>query len=46
MMGKQGWHKLEEVQFPLPVTKAAIHPGARAYRTSFAATETVVIARR
>jgi hypothetical protein len=46
MMGKQGWHNIEEVQFPLPVTKAAIHPGARAYRKSFAATETVVIARR
>jgi hypothetical protein len=45
MMAAHGWGSVEQVRFPIPVTKAAIHPGTRAYRTSFSATETVLVAR-
>jgi hypothetical protein len=46
MLAARGWRSVEQVAFPMPVTKAAIHPGARAYRTSFSATETVLVAYR
>jgi hypothetical protein len=45
MIDRLGWTGIEQIPFSMPVTKAAINPGARAYRTSFAATETVIIAR-
>jgi hypothetical protein len=45
MLRASGWTTVASVPFRMPVTKAAIHPGARVYRTTFAATESVLIAR-
>ena len=35
----------ERVDYPVARTKAAIHPGSRSYRTSFTATESLVVLR-
>lgn len=45
MLADRGWLNVEAVHFPMAVTKAAIHPGARTYRSTFSATETVLVAR-
>ena len=41
----RGWARVERVDFEAPVTKAAIHPGTRKYRTSFEAVESVLVCR-
>jgi len=41
-----GWREAERIDFPVRTTMAASHPGARRYRSSFAATETLLVLRK
>lgn len=45
MVCSRGWTQIERVDYLTQITKAAIHPGARKYRTSFGAVESVLVCR-
>lgn len=45
-IGSRLGRRAERIDFPVPRTKAAIHPGARAYRSDFGATESLVMLRQ
>jgi SAM-dependent methyltransferase len=42
-MGARLGRPVDRLDFPIPRTKAAIHPGARAYRSTFTAVESLVV---
>ncbi len=42
-MGRSLGRRGERVEFPVATTKAAMHPGARAYRKTFGAVEALVV---
>lgn len=46
MAAEAGWAGWERHDFPVPRTMASIHPGARAYRSSFRAVESAVLLAR